>query len=60
MTGVATTPRFLAAVPALPVPDERRAVAFLEKVLGFTRVARMGQGLGDRDDPDQGINRRDD
>lgn len=38
--------RFLAAVPALPVSDERRAVAFYEQVLGFTELVHEGTGLG--------------
>lgn len=39
--------RFLAAVPALPVSDERRAVAFFESVLGFTELRGPdGAGLG--------------
>ncbi len=38
--------RFLAAVPALPVCDERRAVAFYESALGFTELVQDGQGLG--------------
>lgn len=37
---------FRAAVPALPVSDERRAVAFLEEVLGFSELRHEGQGLG--------------
>ncbi len=40
------TVRFLAATPALPVSDERRAVAFYEGVLGFTELRQGGQGLG--------------
>lgn len=40
-------PRFLAAVPALPVSDERRAVAFYAEVLGFRELtAADGVGLG--------------
>lgn len=31
-------PRFLAAVPALPVADERAAVQFYVQVLGFTEL----------------------
>ncbi|MFL6136222.1 MAG: bleomycin resistance protein [Frankiaceae bacterium] len=38
--------RFLAAVPALPVSDERRAVAFFERALGFTELHHDGKGLG--------------
>jgi len=38
--------RFLAAVPALPVSDERRAVAFFESALGFTELRHEGAGLG--------------
>lgn len=41
-----TTPHFVAAVPALPVSDERRAVAFLENTLGFTELRHDGEGLG--------------
>ena len=39
-------PRFLTAVPALPVSDERRAVAFLHDALGFTEMRHNGAGLG--------------
>ena len=39
-------PRFLAAVPALPVRDERVAVAFYERVLGFSELRADGVGLG--------------
>jgi catechol 2,3-dioxygenase-like lactoylglutathione lyase family enzyme len=38
--------RFLAAVPALPVSDQARAVAFLERALGFTELRHEGEGLG--------------
>lgn len=38
--------RFLTVVPALPVSDERRAVAFYETVLGFTELQADGKGLG--------------
>ncbi len=39
-------PRFLAAVPALPVADERAAVAFYVRVLGFTELLGPdGEGL---------------
>ncbi|MDQ6686924.1 MAG: VOC family protein [Actinomycetota bacterium] len=38
--------RFLAAVPALPVSDERRTVAFFEAALGFVELRHEGQGLG--------------
>jgi len=38
--------RFVAAVPALPVADERKAVAFFEDALGFTDLRHEGQGLG--------------
>lgn len=41
-----TAPRFLSAVPALPVSDERRAVAFWEGVLGFEELRDGDQGLG--------------
>lgn len=41
-----STPRFLAAVPALPVSDERRAVAFFEQALGFQELDHDGRGLG--------------
>lgn len=36
----------MAAVPSLPVSDERRAVAFYEQVLGFRELTADGQGLG--------------
>jgi catechol 2,3-dioxygenase-like lactoylglutathione lyase family enzyme len=39
-------PKFLAAVPALPVSDERRAVAFLTGVLGMTELRHEGRGIG--------------
>lgn len=39
-------PRFLAAVPALPVSDERRAVAFLARTLGMTEIEHDGRGIG--------------
>ena len=38
--------RFLSAVPALPVSDERAAVRFLEQALGFTELVDDGVGLG--------------
>jgi catechol 2,3-dioxygenase-like lactoylglutathione lyase family enzyme len=38
--------RFMAAVPALPVSDERRAVSFYVDVLGFVELHDGGQGLG--------------
>ena len=38
--------RFLAAVPALAVSDERRAVAFLSDALGFEELTHDGDGLG--------------
>lgn len=41
-----TATRFLAAVPALPVSDERRAVAFFESALGFVELRHEGEGLG--------------
>jgi catechol 2,3-dioxygenase-like lactoylglutathione lyase family enzyme len=37
---------FLAAVPALPVSDERRAVAFWTDVLGFAELQDVDNGLG--------------
>jgi catechol 2,3-dioxygenase-like lactoylglutathione lyase family enzyme len=43
---MATTAQFLAAVPALPVSDERRGVAFFEDALGFTELQHEGSGLG--------------
>ena len=46
MAVTSTAVRFLAAVPALPVSDERRAVAFFEEVLGFTELRHQGRGLG--------------
>ena len=39
-------PRFLAAVPALPVSDERAAVRFLQDALGFVELEQDGVGLG--------------
>ena len=40
-------PRFLAAVPALPVADERAAVRFYVEALGFTELlGQDGAGLG--------------
>jgi len=39
-------PRFLAAVPALAVSDERRAVAFLQDALGLVELQHEGRGLG--------------
>lgn len=39
-------PRFLAAVPALPVSDERRAVRFLTQALGMAEVQHEGRGIG--------------
>ena len=41
-----TTTRFLAAVPALPVSDARRAVAFFKEALGFGELRHEGEGLG--------------
>ncbi len=38
--------RLLGAVPALPVSDERRAVAFYEEAFGFTELRHEGRGLG--------------
>lgn len=38
--------RFLAAVPALPVSDERRAVEFYADVLGFAELRDDAGGLG--------------
>ena len=38
--------RFLAAVPALPVSDERAAVRFLQDALGFVELVHDGAGLG--------------
>jgi catechol 2,3-dioxygenase-like lactoylglutathione lyase family enzyme len=43
---VAEQPRFLAAVPALAVSDERRAVAFLQDALGFVQLQHEDRGLG--------------
>ena len=37
---------FLSAVPALPVSDERIAVAFYVDVLGFVELLHEGKGLG--------------
>jgi catechol 2,3-dioxygenase-like lactoylglutathione lyase family enzyme len=39
-------PKLLSAVPVLPVSDERRAVAFFERALGFTELRDEGRGLG--------------
>jgi catechol 2,3-dioxygenase-like lactoylglutathione lyase family enzyme len=39
-------PRFLGAVPAFPVSDERRAVAFYASALGFVELQENGRGLG--------------
>lgn len=39
-------PSFLAAVPSLPVSDERRAVAFFKDVLGCTELRDGDVGLG--------------
>lgn len=41
-----TSARFLAAVPALPVSDERRTVTFFEDALGFIELRQDGKGLG--------------
>ena len=38
--------RFLSAVPALPVSDERAAVRFLEQALGLAELVHDGVGLG--------------
>ena len=38
--------RFLAAVPSLPVSDERVAVGFFEQALGFVELQQDGVGLG--------------
>jgi catechol 2,3-dioxygenase-like lactoylglutathione lyase family enzyme len=43
---VAEQPRFLAAIPALPVSDERRAVDFLTGALGFVELQHEGRGIG--------------
>lgn len=43
---MSSSARFLAAVPALPVSDERAAVAFFERALGFTELRADGVGLG--------------
>jgi catechol 2,3-dioxygenase-like lactoylglutathione lyase family enzyme len=46
------TPRFVAAVPVLPVSDERRAVAFFVEALGFAELADAegrGHGILNRD-----------
>lgn len=40
------TTTFLAAVPALPVADLRRTVAFFADTLGFVELTHEGQGLG--------------
>ena len=41
-----TSERFLAAVPSLPVSDERAAVKFYEDALGLTELQHDGHGLG--------------
>jgi catechol 2,3-dioxygenase-like lactoylglutathione lyase family enzyme len=38
--------RMLAAVPALPVSDARRAVAFYAHALGMEELTENGEGLG--------------
>jgi catechol 2,3-dioxygenase-like lactoylglutathione lyase family enzyme len=38
--------RFRSAVPAMPVSDERRAVAFYEEALGLTELKDGDTGLG--------------
>ncbi len=38
--------RFLSAVPALPVSDERAAVRFFRDALGFVELEQDGVGLG--------------
>lgn len=38
--------RFLAAVPALPVSNEQRAVEFLRDALGMTQLVFEGNGMG--------------
>jgi catechol 2,3-dioxygenase-like lactoylglutathione lyase family enzyme len=43
---MAAAPRFLAAVPSLPVSDEARAVAFFETALGFKQLLDDGKPLG--------------
>lgn len=42
---IPTTSRMLSAVPALPVSDERRSVAFFEGILDFTELRHEGKGL---------------
>jgi len=42
----ASQARFRAAVPALPVSDERRAAGFLERALGMQELTADGEGLG--------------
>lgn len=40
-------PRFLAAVPVLPVSDQRRAAAFYVEALGFVELLdEAGRGMG--------------
>jgi uncharacterized glyoxalase superfamily protein PhnB len=41
-----TPARFVSAVPALPISDERRAVTFYVDVLGFVELLHAGKGLG--------------
>jgi catechol 2,3-dioxygenase-like lactoylglutathione lyase family enzyme len=41
---VTDQPRFLTAVPALPVSDERRAVEFLTSALGMQELQQEGRG----------------
>lgn len=38
--------RFLAAVPALPVSDQRITVRFFEEALGFVELFHEGEALG--------------
>ena len=46
MQHAAMPARFLSAVPALPVSDERAAVRFLEQALGLVELVQDGAGLG--------------
>lgn len=43
---VANSATFRSAIPALPVSDEDRAVAFYEEVLGLRQLTDGGVGLG--------------
>lgn len=46
MVDMSSSARIVAAVPALPVADEARALAFWVDTLGFTALTHDGQSLG--------------